>query len=103
MDNTNEHITYLEENLKKADCDHYEIYLSQSDSTSIEVKEQQIDCFTTAQSMAVSLRILKDSRMGFSYSTDFYPGIIKSDNCKRSYKCRKLIGRCLERFPRPIC
>ena len=73
MDNTNEHITYLEENLKKADCDHYEIYLSQSDSTSIEVKEQQIDCFTTAQSMAVSLRILKASRMGFSYSTDFSP------------------------------
>jgi len=73
MENNNERITYLEENLKKSDCDHYEIFLSQVESTSIEVKEQQIDCFTTAQSMAVSLRVLKDSRIGFSYSTDFSP------------------------------
>ena len=73
MQNKNEWISYLEKQLKKTDSDHYEIYLSQVDSTSIEVKEQQIDCFTTAQSTAVSLRLLKGSRTGFSYSTEFTP------------------------------
>jgi len=62
---------YIEEELKVANIDHYEIYLSQVKSTSIEVKEQQIDCFTSAQGKGLSLRVLKDNRLGFSYCTEF--------------------------------
>lgn len=64
-------LTHLESTLKNNHDQHYEIYLSQVDSTSIEVKKQQIECFTTAQTKGLALRILKDNRMGFSYATEF--------------------------------
>lgn len=61
----------LEKKIKTMNIDQYEIYLSQVESTSIEVKEQQIECFTSAQRKGVSLRIVKDDRLGFSYCTEF--------------------------------
>ena len=73
MHNNSEAINYLKNNLEKTDCDHYEIYISQVASTSIEVKDQNIDCFTTAQSTGLSLRVIKDSRIGFSYTTLLTP------------------------------
>ena len=71
MKDTIEWLRHLESTLKKNHDQHYEIYLSQVDSTSIEVKNQQIECFTTAQTKGLALRILKDNRMGFSYATEF--------------------------------
>jgi PmbA protein len=65
-----EQIIHLEDKLNGNHTDHYEIYLSHVDATSIEVKDQQIECFTTAQSNGLSLRLLKDNRLGFSYSTE---------------------------------
>ena len=62
---------YIEKKLKAMNIDHYEIYLSQVESTSIEVKEQQIECFSSAQSKGLSLRLLNNNRFGFSYSTEF--------------------------------
>jgi PmbA protein len=64
-------LMHLERTLKEHHNQQYEIYLSQVDSTSIEVKEQQIECFTTAQTKGLALRILTDNRMGFSYTTEF--------------------------------
>ncbi|MCK5011757.1 MAG: TldD/PmbA family protein, partial [Deltaproteobacteria bacterium] len=49
---------------------HYEIYFSEVVSTTIEVKDQQIDCFTSAQRKGLSLRVVQDDRLGFSYCTD---------------------------------
>jgi PmbA protein len=71
MKENDESLFYLESKLKENHNHHYEIYLSHVDSTSIEVKDQQIECFTTAQSNGLALRILKDNRMGFSYTTQF--------------------------------
>lgn len=62
---------YIEKKIKTTNIDNYEIYLSQVESTSIEVKEQQIDCFISAQRKGLSLRVLKDNRLGFSYCTEF--------------------------------
>lgn len=62
---------YIEKKLKAMHIDHYEIYFSQVETTSIEVKEQQIDCFIAAQRKGLSLRILNDDRLGFSYCTEF--------------------------------
>jgi PmbA protein len=73
MQNNNQPVHYLQDHLERADCDHYEIYISQCASTAIEVKEQRIDCFTAAKSKALSLRVIKDSCIGFSYSTVFTP------------------------------
>ena len=69
----NEAITYLRDHLEKTSCDHYEVYISRVASTSIEVKDQNIDCFTTAQSTGLSLRVIKDERIGFSYTTLLTP------------------------------
>ena len=63
-------LTYLEDTLRESHDQHYEIYLAQVDSTSIEVKNQQIECFTTAESRGLGLRVLKDNRLGFSYATE---------------------------------
>ena len=63
------HIEHLENTVKKSQCDDYEIYLRAVEATSFEVKDQQLECFTTSQSWGVSLRILKDGRLGFSYAT----------------------------------
>jgi PmbA protein len=73
MHKNSDSIHYLRDHLAKTDCDHYEIYISQVASTSIEVKDQNIDCFTTAQSTGLSLRVIKDDRIGFSYTTLLSP------------------------------
>jgi len=62
---------YIEKKLKAMNIDYYEIYLSEVESTSIEIKEKQIDCFTSAKRKGLSLRVLKDHRLGFSYCTEF--------------------------------
>jgi len=63
-------LIHLENTLNNNHTSHFEIYLSHVDATSIEVENQQIECFTTAQSKGLSLRLLKDNRVGFSYSTE---------------------------------
>ena len=73
MHNNSESIIYLRDHLEKTDCDQYEIYISQVASTTIEVKDQNIDCFTTAQSTGLSLRVIKDDCIGFSYTTLLTP------------------------------
>ena len=61
---------YIEKKLSELNIGHYEIYFSEVVSTTIEVKYQQIDCFTSAQRKGLSLRVLQDARLGFSYCTD---------------------------------
>ena len=61
---------YIERKLSELNIGHYEIYFSEVVSTTIEVKDQQIDCFTSAQRKGLSLRVLQDDRLGFSYCTD---------------------------------
>ncbi|UCD71383.1 MAG: TldD/PmbA family protein [Syntrophobacterales bacterium] len=57
--------------IKKRRVDGYEIYLSQSVSTSIEVRDGELESFKKAQSMGLGLRIIKGQRLGFSYCTSF--------------------------------
>ena len=57
--------------IKTRRVDGYEIYLTQSFSTSIEVRDEELDSFKRAQSMGIGLRIIKDQRLGFSYCSSF--------------------------------
>jgi PmbA protein len=57
--------------IKKRRIDGYEIYLSQSISTSIEVRDGELESFTRAQSTGIGLRVIKDQRLGFSYLSSF--------------------------------
>lgn len=52
-------------------ADQAEVYLKISKNLSIEVKEQKIDSIEKSLTSGYSLRIIKDNRLGFSYSTDF--------------------------------
>ncbi len=53
--------------IKTRGVDGYEIYLSQSVSTSVEVRGGELESFKKAQSIGIALRILKHQRLGFSY------------------------------------
>lgn len=61
---------YIERKLQPLHIDQHELYFADVESTTIEVKDQQVECFTTSHSKGLSLRIIDDKRMGFSYTTD---------------------------------
>ncbi len=55
---------------EKTGADHAEVYASSSKSLSIEIKKQAVDAVEDSVSFGYSLRIIKNNRLGFSYSTD---------------------------------
>jgi PmbA protein len=59
----------VESLLKTRAFDGYEISLGASRNLSIEVKEQKVDTFKCSAPVGVSIRVLKDHGLGFSYST----------------------------------
>lgn len=61
-------IKIMEIALKKG-ADGAEVYLKTSRSMGIEVKEQKIDALESSATMGYCIRVIKDSRLGFSYST----------------------------------
>lgn len=61
----------IEQKLQSMNMDQYELYFADVESTTIEVYDQQVECFTPSHSQGLSLRIVDDKRFGFSYTTDF--------------------------------
>ena len=59
----------IEKLLRARALDGYEIMLGASRNLSIEVKEQKVDTFKCSAPVGASVRVLKDRRMGFSFST----------------------------------
>ena len=53
--------------------DGYEIMTGHSATLSIEAKEGKVDTFKSAEPVGVSIRLLKNGCMGFSYSSSFAP------------------------------
>jgi len=51
-------------------ADEAEVYIKSSKKLSIEIKDQKIDALESSRSVGYSLRVIKDRRLGFSYSTD---------------------------------
>ena len=62
---------YIEQKLKSMNINQYELFHTKVESTSIEVKDQQVECFTTSHGKGLSLRVINNNRLGFSYSTEF--------------------------------
>lgn len=54
----------------KKGADKAEVYVKTSKSLSIEVKEQKIDTLESSMTMGYCIRVIKDNRLGFSYSTN---------------------------------
>jgi PmbA protein len=53
-----------------AGADEAEVYVRIARNLSIEVKEQSVDTLERSDSIGYSLRVFRDGRLGFSYSTD---------------------------------
>jgi PmbA protein len=61
----------VERRLHGRSLDGWEIMTGHSRTLSIEVKEGAVDTFKSAEPVAVSIRLLKDGGLGFSYSSSF--------------------------------
>lgn len=51
-------------------ADQAEVFVRSSKNLSVEIKDQSIDSLSSSLSFGYSLRIIKNKRLGFSYSTD---------------------------------
>jgi PmbA protein len=51
-------------------ADEAEAFIRSSNDLSVEIKDQQIDALESSFTVGYSLRVIKDKRLGFSYSTD---------------------------------
>jgi len=71
--NTNEMIEAVTALLKARPLDGWEVTAASSRLLSIEVKEQKVDTFKCSAPIGVSIRILKNGGMGFSFSTSMDP------------------------------
>lgn len=63
----------IEKELKQRKVKTWEIFFVNSKSLSIEAKNQEIDGLKASSDTGVSLRVLIDGHLGFSYTTDFAP------------------------------
>lgn len=61
----------VERMLKSSSFDAYEIMTGHSRTLSIEARDGKIDTFKSAEPVGVSIRILKEGGMGYSYSSSF--------------------------------
>ncbi len=59
-------------------ADAAEVFLRSYSSTSVEVKDQQVDAFERARDIGAGLRVLAGSRMGFSFTTDLSENALKT-------------------------
>ncbi len=55
--------------LEQTKPDEYEVFLSRSSSTKIESKDQKVESLTKAEDVGLSIRIKRQNRVGFSYTT----------------------------------
>lgn len=65
-----EFATELLERALKGGTDEAEVYVRTSRNLTIEVKEQKVDTLEVSRTTGYSVRVIKDRRLGFSYSTD---------------------------------
>lgn len=63
--------------LSRKAIEQFEIYFLNSRSLSIEIKEQQIDFYQFAEENALALRVLKNQKIGFSYTTQLNKGSVE--------------------------
>jgi PmbA protein len=55
--------------LEQINPDHFEIYFQRKTQTKIDSKNQQVDSLSRAEDVGLAIRVIKDRRMGFSFTT----------------------------------
>jgi len=77
-------------NAKKNGAEHAELFVVKSRSFEVELKNHRIDDMKQAESSGVGLRVIKDGRAGFSFSSDLEtssPSVVVSSLSKFSSVC----------------
>lgn len=64
--------------LAKDKVDDIEIYLQQGKSFSVRVRQQKVDSFSYADSKGIGIRIIKDGKVGYSYTEEFSDDAFKT-------------------------
>ena len=63
--------------LEQLNPDQFEIYFENRTSLKIESKNQEVESLSHAQDVGLSIRLIKDRRLGFSYTTSLEPESIE--------------------------
>jgi PmbA protein len=69
----NKEIVNTVKSLVAGRVDSFDIFISGAKGTSIEIKEQAVESFKNYETHGLSLRVLKDFRPGFSFSSSYSP------------------------------
>lgn len=59
--------------LEHLNPDQFEIYFKRTSSVQIDAKNQELDALTREEDVGISIRLIKDRRMGFSFTTSLDP------------------------------
>ncbi|NVL89509.1 MAG: TldD/PmbA family protein [Desulfobacterales bacterium] len=62
--------------LSREGLDAYEVYIACSSGLTIEVKDGALDVFVKSENTGLGLRLIKEQRPGFAFSTDLSPKVI---------------------------
>lgn len=71
-----EAVRRLEQRPKNDRPDQYELYFEHRASTRIDSKDQKIDSLARSEDVGLAVRLVKNQRMGFSYTTSLEPAAI---------------------------
>ena len=55
--------------LKHAKPDQFELYLAKTSKTQIEARDGKVETLTRAEDIGLAVRVIKNQRMGFSFTT----------------------------------
>lgn len=65
------------QHLERLNPDQFELFYESRESLKIDSKDQKIESLFRAQDVGLSIRIIRDHRLGFSYTTSLEPAAIK--------------------------
>lgn len=61
----------------KGNADAYEIFYSSQEGVTVEVKDRRVESFTLPTTQGIGIRVIKDKRLGFSFTSDLSLDSIK--------------------------
>jgi PmbA protein len=72
-----EHARKALDRVKSSGVSEYELYLNRSSATSISSKDQKVESLTRAEDIGLSIRLRRQNRVGFSFTTSLDPAAIE--------------------------
>jgi PmbA protein len=63
--------------LERLQPDHFELYFEHRTATKIESKDQEVDSLSRSEDVGLSVRVIRDQKLGFSFTTSLLPDAIE--------------------------